>query len=445
MRGCVVALSLLWLRGRAQESSQEIITLTGSNQVSSGGDARPTLSLSDFDGSSFATGTMSRLSSDSGATNATASTSAPSSSEEDPLTLIGGRTPTVVSGNMTVTATTQAPQPTNTQPCNNYPEFCNRKYSNITEVCAHNSPFVRRNNAGANQAYGVTQQLDDGIRMLQGQTHQVNGTMRYCHTSCDLLDAGTVEDYMREVTRWVMTHPFDVITIIIGNADYTKQGSDGKPLVTSQNYVEPIQNAGLMPYIYQPPKTAMNISDWPTLGQLILRGKRVIMFIDYNFDTDAVPWMLWQFYNIWETPYSPTDSDFPCTLDRPQGLSENKMKSMMYMANHNLNVEVSIAGLSLLIPNTVELEQTNGLNGTGSLGLQVEKCTSDWDRPPNFLLVDYYNAGPINGSVFEVAARANNVTYDRKCCGSESPASILKRPSVTYLGLTVVAVLMLML
>lgn len=40
-----------------------------------------------------------------------------------------------------------------------------------------------------------------------------------------------------------------------------------------------------------------------------------------------------------------------------------------------------------------------------------------WDRPPNFLLVDFYNYGNFNGSVFEVAAEMNNVTYDRECCG----------------------------
>lgn len=47
--------------------------------------------------------------------------------------------------------------------------------------------------------------------------------------------------------------------------------------------------------------------------------------------------------------------------------------------------------------------------------------TGKWDRPPNFLLVDFYNRGsPESGSVFEVAARANNVTYDRKCCGQSA-------------------------
>ncbi|KAF2117677.1 PLC-like phosphodiesterase [Lophiotrema nucula] len=437
--------NILWLTGLAvaQESSQEIITLTGSARVTTGADATPTLSLSDFSASTIGTGTMAGISGSSMAPNATAPMS--SSTTENSVIVIGGPT-TTMSGNMTASSTTTSARPSNTQPCNNYAEFCSRKYSNITEVCAHNSPFTRKNNAGSNQAYDVTQQLNDGIRMLQGQTHSVNGTLHYCHTSCDLIDAGTVEDYMRDVATWVEAHPFDVITIIIGNGDYESKDSAGNPLVTSANYVEPITNAGLMPYIYQPPKTAMTVDDWPTLGELIIRGKRVIFFIDYNFDTNTVPWMLWEFYNIWETPFSPTDNSFPCELGRPAGISEDKMKSMMYMANHNLNVEVSIAGFSLLIPNTVDLNVTNGLNGTGSLGLMTNTCTTNWDRPPNFLLVDYYNNGPFNGSVFKVAAQANNVTYNRECCGkARSLATILVRPSTTYLGLVVaVAALLLM-
>ena len=48
--------------------------------------------------------------------------------------------------------------------------------------------------------------------------------------------------------------------------------------------------------------------------------------------------------------------------------------------------------------------------------------TEMWTRPPNVLLVDYYNDGTTNGSVFEVAAEMNNVTYNRSCCGTESAA-----------------------
>ena len=49
---------------------------------------------------------------------------------------------------------------------------------------------------------------------------------------------------------------------------------------------------------------------------------------------------------------------------------------------------------------------------------------ADWNRPPNFLLVDYYNIGlPSAGSVFEVAAKANGVTYNRQCCGVTTSAA----------------------
>jgi len=50
-------------------------------------------------------------------------------------------------------------------------------------------------------------------------------------------------------------------------------------------------------------------------------------------------------------------------------------------------------------------------------------AAATWGRPPNFLLVDYYNFGNFSGSVFEVAAQMNNVTYHRKCCGSTTSAA----------------------
>lgn len=56
-------------------------------------------------------------------------------------------------------------------------------------------------------------------------------------------------------------------------------------------------------------------------------------------------------------------------------------------------------------------------------------ATDLWGRPPNFLLVDFYDAG--SGSVFEVAAELNGVTYDLECCGLiESAAQAPRRPGV---------------
>ncbi|KAF1960272.1 PLC-like phosphodiesterase [Byssothecium circinans] len=421
----------------AQSSSESIVTISGSARRLTSGEYGNPVTISTIVPSSYATLTSSAaLSGSTRLPNSTISTT------ELSKIVGGGGTRT---SNGTATGTANNARPSNTQPCNNYAEFCSRKYSNITEVCAHNSPFVRERNVQSNQQYGVTQQLNDGIRVLQGQAHFINNTLYYCHTSCDLLNAGTVESYLAEVVAWLERNPFEVVTIIFGNYDFQAQGSDGKPLVTSRTFVDPVEKSGLMQYIYQPPATAMRVNDWPTLGEMIISGKRVVTFIDYNFDTDAVPWMLWEFYNIWETPFSPTNFSFPCTIGRPEGIGEHQARSMMYMANHNLNVEIAIAGISLLAPNVADLQRTNGVEGDGSLGLMANQCAKIWGRPPNFLLVDYYNYGIPNGSVFEVAARANNVTYTRECCGTASLGAILIRPATAWfaLAVTVGAVIML--
>lgn len=68
---------------------------------------------------------------------------------------------------------------------------------------------------------------------------------------------------------------------------------------------------------------------------------------------------------------------------------------------------------------------------------------ADWGRPPNWLLVDYYNIG--NGSVFEVAAKMNGVTYNQKCCGTTtSSASELKGPAFALAAVVVAAIAFVM-
>lgn len=90
-----------------------------------------------------------------------------SNSTTNSVMVLGGAGGTAtISGSASSTAANSTSTPVvNTRPCNGYPEFCTRKYSNITMVAAHNSPFNRPGNAASNQALSVTSQLNDGIRM----------------------------------------------------------------------------------------------------------------------------------------------------------------------------------------------------------------------------------------------------------------------------------------
>lgn len=196
-------------------------------------------------------------------------------------------TPVTPTGTPNNTQTTTTARPTNTQPCNNHVELCTRKYGNITEVGAHNSPFVRPGNSGSNQELDVTHQLNDGIRFLQAQIQfPENGTEpHFCHTSCDLLDAGPITKWLTEVRRWVDSHPYDVITIMLGNGNFSKPSL----------YAPYIEETGIVKYAYEAPVQPMALDDWPTLEYLILRGKRVIMFMDYEANQTAYPWLLDEF------------------------------------------------------------------------------------------------------------------------------------------------------
>jgi hypothetical protein len=364
-------------------------------------------------GTSLLTGNATTTSIRNGTTNGTisqitASTSAPS------ITVIGGITHSMTGNG---TATSSSILPTNTVPCNGFPEFCTRKYSNISNVCTHNSAYVVKNNAASNQQLPILDQLYDGVRMIQGGTHYVNDTIYNCHTSCDILNAGTFQSMLETLVSWLAQNRNEVLTLLIANSDF----------VSVEKYIPAIQASGLINYVYTPQYIPQYRDQWPTLGNMILRNQRVVIFMDYMADQKKYPYILDQYSHIWETPFSPQDPAFPCTPDRPPNLNTTFAKeNMMYLANHNLNTAIdlnAILGSSghepILIPNTAQIRNTNSNNTEfGQSGLMIERCTDMWDRPPTFFVVDYYNLGsPEPGSVLRAVAKANGVVYRRECCG----------------------------
>ncbi|KAI0474437.1 PLC-like phosphodiesterase [Xylaria cf. heliscus] len=386
----------------------EVATPTGLYQSFTSQSTQETGSLA-----TFSDGTSSTF------TTNTTDTQTKTSNTVTILTGSAKTTTTNLSGNVTTTIA-PTPAPTNTQACNNYVEFCTRRYSNITEVACHNSPFITPNNIAANQQYGVTQQLDDGIRFLQAQIQWPSNATEphFCHTSCDILDAGPITDWLTTVKDWVAQHPFDVVTILLGNGNYS----------VPSLYVPYIEKSGITKYVYTPPYAPMNLTSWPTLTEMILGGQRVVMFMDYMANQTEYPWLLDEFSQVWESPFDPVDSSFPCDVQRPPNLAAPDANNRLSLINHNLNIELSVLGAELLVPARTELNITNNATGSGSLGLAADNCLAQWGRPPNFLNVDYYNYGGFPGSVFEVAAQMNNVTYNRACCGVPVNGGIKIRP-----------------
>jgi hypothetical protein len=191
--------------------------------------------------------------------------------------------------------------------------------------------------------------------------------MYSCHTSCDLLNAGTYQSELEIVAGWLRDHPYDVVTVLIVNSDLTT-----------------VENSGIAEYLYTPKYVPQHKDQWPTLSEMILNNERAVVFMDYNANQTAVPYIMDEFTHMWETPFSPQNPAFPCDIQRPPGLAaKDARENYMYLANHNLNLAVDVSAIlgnnddtTILIPNTAQINRTNGEYDTyGQLGEMASNCS----------------------------------------------------------------------
>ncbi|KAH8922779.1 PLC-like phosphodiesterase [Atractiella rhizophila] len=297
------------------------------------------------------------------------------------------------------------------QLCNLYSDYCSRSYSNVTHIGAHDSFAVHAGSVAANQLYDVSTQLDNGIRMLQGQGHWSNNELRLCHTSCGLLDGGTLEDYLTKVKTWLDANPNEVVSLLWVN-------SDDRPCT---DWRTAYQNTGLINLSYVPASTPIAKKDWPTLAEMISSGKRVVSYLDNSADYSSCPELLDEFSTMWETPFNEVDASFPCTKNR----TNKAIDPSMYLMNHYLDTTFSLSlgttPTQVYIPATDQLNKTNAATGVQSIGEQVDACVKEWGAPPTFVLVDFYHV--VNGSVFQAAANINGVSYVARQVGNGTESS----------------------
>lgn len=151
--------------------------------------------------------------------------------------------------------------------CNGSPELCGRKYSNVTFVGAHDSAFVGFLPVH-NQYLPLDRQMALGVRFLQSQTHKKDGGIEMCHTSCIELDAGSFADYVKPVKIFLDANPNEVITMLVTNPES----------IAVEKYGDAFKAAGLDGYAFTP-DAKLAMADWPTLGQMIDSGKRLVVFM----------------------------------------------------------------------------------------------------------------------------------------------------------------------
>ncbi|KAJ4374765.1 hypothetical protein N0V83_001841 [Neocucurbitaria cava] len=289
--------------------------------------------------------------------------------------------------------------------CNNSPSLCSRAYNNITHLGAHDSPFLRNSNTSfstsGNHYYDTTTQLEAGVRLLSAQVHKTSDSgadeWHLCHSSCSLLDAGSLESWLSEIKTWMDANTNDVVTVLIVNSDNAAASDLGAQFNSS----------GIAKYAYTPPSTTTIPTTWPTLDSLIGNNTRLMTFVASLSETSSdYPYLMDEFTFIFENDYENTSpSNYSCDPNRPTSLtstSDALSSGRMFLMNHFLYESQSI----IQAPNETYAGTTNGQTGVGSLGESITSCTGVYGKPPTFVLVDFFNRGPAMASV----DAANGVT-----------------------------------
>lgn len=276
--------------------------------------------------------------------------------------------------------------------CNNSPDLCQRAYNNITHMGAHDAPFLRDAKTGrpvaGNQFFDAIAALDGGLRLLQAQVHvrETDGQLRLCHTTCDILDAGPLADWLGTIGQWLGSHPSDVVTLILVNSDNADASRFGQAF----------ESAGVARYGFRPTSSKAT-GFWPTLAQMISADTRLVSFVTNTVATEAYPYIIPQFEYVFETPFEVTSAaSFGCELDRPKPVgSAAAAVAANYLPLLNHFLYQSLGG-SVLVPDVSEIDTTNSpsTTTTGALGLHATTCRNTWGVKPVFVLVDFWDKGP---------------------------------------------------
>jgi hypothetical protein len=227
--------------------------------------------------------------------------------------------------------------------------------------------------ADARRQFGAAT-VDSALRVARTASAAPVGPPRpyLCHGLCEI---GATEwtPVMTEVRDWLATHPREVVTLFVEDS------------VSVDDTVAVFDRAGLLPFVH----TQQAGEPWPTLGQMIDSGRRVVVLLERGDGGSAHPWLLPGFAWTQDTPYSnPTAADLSCRRER--GSASSPLLLLNYWLGNGFRSLVTDA---------------RAINAYDVLSPYVSRCREERGRIPNFVAVNFYD----EGDLFRVVDELNGV------------------------------------
>jgi hypothetical protein len=306
-----------------------------------------------------------------------------------------------------------------TTACNGHDELCGRRYTDVAFPATHNAMSAADEPGWfiPEQPTGLIGQLDAGIRVLlidswYGQrtnrpglvatapgsraaalataernfgkeavasalrirdavTLRPTGPVRpyLCHGLCEI-GATEWEPVLAQVRDWLDAHPREVVTFVIEDS------------VSPADTAAVFDQAGLTPLVHTQPVG----QPWPTLGQMIDSGHRVVVMMERHGGGAAYPWLLPAFDWVQDTPFSnPTVADLRC--ERNRGTASSPLLLLNYWLGNDFRSLVTDA---------------RAINAHAVLAPYLARCRRERGMLPNFVAVNYFDQGDLFGAVDEL-------------------------------------------
>jgi hypothetical protein len=293
--------------------------------------------------------------------------------------------------------------------CNGHAELCDRPLDEVVFAGSHNAmASADRSFLSAMQDLTMTDQLEAGVRALLIDAHHwerpedTNGFLDslppetaeglrplleganpvrpgawWCHALCRM-GAQPLDDGFREIAGFVKQHPDEVLVIVI--EDY----------VTRSEIDESVRRAGLAPFVYTPDDDPD--ADWPTLGEMVDDGRRVVIFAEKDHGRRKPAWYR-NFYDYgygMETPYDhkgPTQREMTCAPNRG---GEHKR---LFLMNH------------WITRGTGSRADAGIVNEHDFIVERARRCAKERDHMVNIVAVDFTTIGDL----FEAVDTLNDV------------------------------------
>jgi hypothetical protein len=100
-----------------------------------------------------------------------------------------------------------------------------------------------------------------------------------------------VVDYLKTVKTFLDANPNEVLTLLFTNPENLDVKNVWAPAFAATGIDK-------MAFVPPTPGTPVKAGDWPTLGQMIDSGKRVVVFLDAGADSGAVPYIMPEFQMV---------------------------------------------------------------------------------------------------------------------------------------------------